>query len=527
MTIPLIGYLAPVPGHPKQLLPRSDWPLFAAISALGSGQYLGNFGAKSKDILASWLHNQDIPEERLALWLLALSGQHLVIPKLMAAGPGAYRYIPEMYQFYAAQAMSCAGGVLALGCGLGKTLTAEVVVTAVAPRYFGKPLVIATTLTAFGAWKAYIPRFEALGFSKVHLVSIDSLHKFEPGFRSDGGVLIFDEGHLLGEVTSRRTKHALKLRLKVDYCLVLTGTLFHGGILRAVTCMNLAVPGLGAFASKFAAAAYFNCIEEVTYKETKGDKTVDVTRHKIVKPTGDHHARFQDFVTRRFVCSLAKTSPIVQQSVNIPEQDQKSVHFDGPWGSVHQDAVQEIRRAIEANEGIPHASAVRQKLARSGLESKTNYLLDQLSDAAPAVVFAQYHESLDHLEQAFMDAGIIYVRVDGSVTGSHRSDAIAKFQAGEAQVFLGQIEAAGISVELTRSSRSFALDLSWRPDVYDQALARTCRRGQEFRCTHTDLIANRLQEGVVATVRSGKVFDASMTEYQDVARAMTEATSSA
>ena len=523
MTIPLVGYLATVPGSPKQNLPRSDWPIFAAMSALASSQYYSQTSSAGPAI-HSWLKGQDIPEDRLSLWLRALAGNKLPITTITHAGPGSYRFIPEQYQYVAAAAMSCAGGILALGCGLGKTLTTEVVVNAVAPRYFGKPLIIATTLTAFGAWKEYIPRFEKLGFSKIFLVSIDSLHKFEPGFPSNGGVLIYDEGHLLGAVTSRRTKHAMKLRLKVDFCLLLTGTLFHGGIVRAMTCMNLAVPGLGTFASSFSAASYFQCIEEVTYKETRGDKTIDVTRHKIVKPTGEHHARFQEFVARRFVCALAKSSPIVRQSVNIPEQDQVSIHLDGPWATVHQDSVTEIRRAIEAGEGIPHASAVAKRLARSGLASKIDFLLEALSDSAPAVVFAQYHESLDALEQAFLDAGISLVRVDGSVTGVHRSNAISDFQSGKAQVFLGQIEAAGISVELTRSSRSFATDLSWRPDAYDQALARTCRRGQASRCTHTDLIANRFQERVVDTVRSGKAFDASITEYQDVARALKEAT---
>ncbi len=352
-----------------------------------------------------------------------------------------------------------------------------------------------------------------MGFSEVFVVSIDSLHKFEPGFPSSGGVLLIDEAHLLGGKGARRTKHAMKLRLKMDYGLNLTGTMFHGGVPRAMTLLNLAIPGLAAFASEYSAAAYFGCLQHL---DIPGVGKVT----KIVKPIGDDARRFQEFIASRFVCALTKHSSMVKQTVNIPDQTVHTIEFDGPWGTVKHDATMEIRRAIAAGEGIPHSAGVTKRLARSGNESKVPWLLDLLSDDKPCAVFAQYHESLAAIELSLRNEGIEYVRVDGNVTGSKRSGAISDFQAGKVQVFLGQIEATGISVELTNSSRSVAFDVSWRPDAYDQALARTCRRGQASACNHYDLVANRLQLKILETVRSGKAFDASISEYQDVARSL-------
>lgn len=522
MPIPSIGYLATVPGAPRQTLPRSDWPLHSTVAALHSNTFFGPLAPSARKTLISWLESQDIPQSRVELWLEGLCGSRipLMIPEPTTTSldqESKYFLEPDPYQFYAAGQMTVAGGSEALGCGLGKTLTAEIIVSSVAPKLQGKPLILTSTKTALegGAWNPYLPRFKKMGFSAVHVVSIDSLHKFEPGFPSSGGFLLMDEAHLLGGKDSRRTKHALKLRLKMDYGLNLTGTMFHGGVPRAMTLLNLAIPGLAAFANEYSAAAYFNCLQHLTIPGV-GQVT------KIVKPEGPDAVRFQEFVASRFVCSLAKTSGIVKTSVDIPDQTQHTVEFDGPWGTIKHDATTEIRRAIAAGEGIPHSASVTKRLARVGIESKIAWILDSLTTGEPQVIFAQYHESLNAIELALRDNGYDLVRVDGSVTGDSRASAISSFQRGEVPVFLGQIEAAGISVELTRAHRSVATDVSWRPDSYDQALARTCRRGQSHPCHHFDLVANRLQLRILETVRSGKAFDASITEYQDVSRARRE-----
>jgi SNF2 family DNA or RNA helicase len=132
------------------------------------------------------------------------------------------------------------------------------------------------------------------------------------------------------------------------------------------------------------------------------------------------------------------------------------------------------------------------------------------------VVFANYTATLDLMEQKLKDAAISYVRVDGAVTGQDRVQAQEQFQSGAVQVFLGQMSAAGISMDLFRTPYSIALDHPWKAEDYAQALARTHRRGQSQHCTHWDLYTNQLQKRVVARLRSGEAFNAETAEWQEV-----------
>ncbi len=134
------------------------------------------------------------------------------------------------------------------------------------------------------------------------------------------------------------------------------------------------------------------------------------------------------------------------------------------------------------------------------------------------VLFAEYHTTLDLVEQKLRDGGISYVRVDGSVTGAARLEARERFQAGDVQVFLGQIEAAGESIDLYRAYLSVALDHTQKSWKYSQALKRTCRRGQTRECHHFDLVCNPVQARCLKRLRAGEDFHLSLADYQSQRR---------
>jgi SNF2 family DNA or RNA helicase len=454
-------------------------------------------------MLVQHLLAKDIPITRQSLWSESIN-----------KNLGAWRYELhqeadrlDQYQKESVRSMSAAGGIMALGCGLGKTMTA--VVAAMSVPFGGRCWIVAP-LNAFMAWQEFLPLLRTK-FDDVRVMSMDSLHRIEPGTPSTGGVVIFDEAHLLGATKARRTKHAMALRLKFDYGLCLTGTLLHGGIVKALTAMNLAVPGLSSFASAWKAADYFKCIET----KKMGAQTFTT----IAKPRGENLERFKKFLTENYVVSLARTSPTVRQSVSVPEQDLHFVEFGQPWQPVEVEATAWIRAKMAETATIPSAAETRHALLRSGIEAKVDYVLDQLGNDS-AVVFAAYLESLEALCTRLDEEGITHVRVDGSVLGDARAEAVRRFQAGEVQVFAGQIVAAGIGTNLYRAHRSFNLDGVQLPATYDQALARTCRRGQTQQCHHYDLVANKMQLSSILHVRDGRSFDASVTEYQDVTRAL-------
>lgn len=508
MTIPAIVYRADVPGTPQQAVTNSEWAECAAVSALAwarAGHSLsGATGGDGKAVLEQWLETKDIPVARARLWANAINGASHVLP---AALPPGLPIEPDPYQRVAAGHMSVGGGTLAFRCGLGKTITA--VLWANTVGYTNRCWIVAP-INAFGAWQRYLPGLQQ-HFAEVRIVSVDMLHKLAPACPSTGGVLIFDEAHKLGGIRARRTKHAMALRLRFDVALCLTATLTHAGIVRVLPVLQLAVPGMASFANTWKAADYFSCIDRNKFGST------------ITLPEGKHHANFLDFLARRRVVSLGYGSPSVVASVAVPDQDLTIVSTGDMGRDTSMLATGYVRRKIESGVGIPTAQEVAHFLCREGAEAKVAWVIQRLESKEPWVVFARYQETLDLIEEAFKDGEITYVRVDGHTNSRpiERAAAVAAFQGGEVQVFLGQIDAAGVSADLFRANQSVALDHSWQPESYDQALGRTRRRGQQHRCAHYDLVANKLQAVVVGRLRDGRAFDASVTEYQDIRRACT------
>ncbi len=129
---------------------------------------------------------------------------------------------------------------------------------------------------------------------------------------------------------------------------------------------------------------------------------------------------------------------------------------------------------------------------------------------------------MDAIEDALKAYEVTYVRVDGNVTGEMRSEAERKFQIGEAQIFLGQIDAACTSMNLQNSTISVTFDCTWSAANYAQFLGRTKRRGQEYETYHYDLVSNRLQEKIIKRVREGRKFDAASAEWIETKASLAE-----
>lgn len=499
-----------------QAVSNADRPLctlMAAMSSAESGYTVKHAGSPiGQDDVFEHVKDYNIPAARAKLWLDGLRWMPLALVRTRVQDKQL-----SSYQLETIKQISMAGGVLNLGCGLGKTLTAvAAVASAVVAGAAASRCWIVCPLNAFAAWRPYVDTLKEC-FADVQIISMDSLHKIE-GCANIGGCLIFDECHLLGEPTARRTKAAHKVRPMFDFALCLTGTLLHGGVHKALSILDLAVPGGAVFATKWRAGEYF----KVLVKKRIGNRTFT----ELARPTGESKEKFMRYLSRLTI-AMTKDSEAVKNDITIPEQVLHTVEIGDCTTNLTDLAVDYIqtRMADPAQEGkVPHAMEVAQALCRQGAAEKVDWILNELDDE-PVVIFAQYTETLDHVEERIKESGRPYIRIDGSVTGRNREAALGRFQSGEAQIVIGQITAAGISADLQRAFVSVAVDHTWRAADYAQALARTCRRGQANICHHFDLITNRLQKSVVARLRAATDFDSSTSEWQalKLARPITEA----
>jgi len=503
------------PGHglPRQSYTRAERPLAALVGvlrALNERRYTG-FG-----ITPDWVQTEavghQITMDRLT-WFASDATLVADIAEIDEAG----LFLPfalDGYQKTALSQLRAMGGVLAMGCGLGKTLTAVAAAQLAVKAGFAScsRCWIVCPLNAVGAWEEVRAYLEHT-FWAVDIVSMDSAHKVAGLSPVPGGVVIFDEAHMLGDAGARRTKAAHQLRGAFEFGLALTGTLLHAGIGKALSVMDLGVPGLAGFTRADAAAKYYHCIFPQEIDMGTHTKTV----LKIEKPTGENREAFLRYITARVV-SMAFESAEVQASVSVPQQHMHRVSIGSPWPNLDDLAVEYIREQMELGFEIPSAAEVAHYLCRQGSRDKIEWLLSAIDGDMQVVVAAVYHETLDLCSAALAAAGIAFVRIDGTVTGQKRIELVKQFQAGEAQVFLGQMDAAGVSINLQCATISVALEHSWKAASYAQYLARTRRRGQHNETHHFDLAANNLQKGIVARVGDAADFDASLAEWQSIKR---------
>jgi len=109
-------------------------------------------------------------------------------------------------------------------------------------------------------------------------------------------------------------------------------------------------------------------------------------------------------------------------------------------------------------------------------ESVLNWIDDFISTGEKLVLFSYHRAVLDDIEEKFKN---ISVRIDGSVNIKLRQERVDQFQLNEnIKIFSGQIQAAGIGINLTVASSVAFVEFGWNPADHEQAEDRCHRIGQ-------------------------------------------------
>ena len=517
MSLAIAYSIADLPGCAGAKLQTTqgtvDRPLAAMVAAWASwrkgrplmGVMSGVTDQVTRSAVEHWGTEVDVPKWRLNLWTNGVNG----FKWTPAVDPHVGDLTLHDYQVDAIQNLSCAGGLLGLFMGAGKTAIGIAVIQSLKVRsWIFCPL---NAIPAWEKWRRYVE--ERCPGIEYRVLSIDSAHKYV-GAANTGGVLIVDEAHGAGSVAARRTQSLHAIRARFDYGLCLTGSAATGGIEKCLSMKDLAVPGLTGFSSKWKAGEHFKCL----VKKRIGSRVVTA-----LEEPSSQRAAFMEWLGYQSTL-LRPRAESVKVAFQLPEQDIQDVPFGQPWLPLDQE-VARVAQEIHAETGeFPHAQAVMHALAGAGSEDKIAFLLEELHGGTePLVCFAQYRRTLDALCTALEGAGHSYTRVDGDVTGEDRAECERKFQSGEVRVFVGQIHAASVAMNLFRACHSVSLDVSQSSIDYEQSLARTCRQGQKERCLHLDLPANHLQAAILRNLREGTAFNQNCAEYQELKRALEKA----
>jgi len=291
----------------------------------------------------------------------------------------------------------------------------------------------------------------------------DLLKKLKPQ------VVIGDEIHYIKSNTSLRTKAFIKLSRGVKHVLGLSGTPIINRPLEFFNPIKVIEPALFPsfwdFAKKFCGATHNGYGWDFS-GATNTDELHDVvTRHIMV---------------RRLKSEVLAELPAKVRSVVPIELDNRKV-----YNKANHDIIAWIRD----NEGAEKADKagmaevlvafekLKQLCVEGKMKSSIKWIEDFLDSEQKLVVFATHKKTVDDLMEHF---GNRAVKLDGSVTGQKRQDAVDRFQTDdEIRLFVGNIKAAGIGITLTAASNTCFLELGWTPGEHDQAEDRVHRIGQE------------------------------------------------
>lgn len=168
----------------------------------------------------------------------------------------------------------------------------------------------------------------------------------------------------------------------------------------------------------------------------------------------------------------------------------------------YDEQVEELRNTERA--AFTEMSARRRELA----VAKAPMVVEHLKDTEdPVVVFAHHKDVVQILVDGLGQENCVVITGDTKL--ADRQVAVDRFQNGEVQFFVGNMQAAGVGLTLTRASHVVFAELDWVPGNVSQAEDRCHRIGQKnsVLCQHLVVEDSMDADMAAAIVAKQEVID--------------------
>lgn len=321
--------------------------------------------------------------------------------------------------------------------------------------------------------------------------------------------------------TSKRSKSAIDLGLRSDYNLILSGTLISKKPLN-VWSQFMFLDGGRSFGNNFYRfrGKYFHKLE-LAY----GDKW-------ILKK---EYINYFNEVIYKSCIKITRE----ETSLDFPKvtNDVIKVKMSPSLESLYEDVYENIMSEIETSSGTTKVDTkhIFQKLIRlqqitSGFISSKDDgdmalsdtpKLDRLTEDTQAIledeesiiVWCRFRFSIKMISERFKKEKIKFITLSGEDSSKSKNEKWQKFQNSKTtNVFVGQVEAGGIGIELFKkhntkehTQHSYIYERTWEFDDTKQAKGRSNRIGQLASCRFVDMVMeNTIDERIFATQQTDK-----------------------
>jgi superfamily II DNA or RNA helicase len=210
----------------------------------------------------------------------------------------------------------------------------------------------------------------------------------------------------------------------------------------------------------------------VNYKKFTDENTIKTNSRGGERVTGGRN--LEDLYRKMMNFMIRKTK---EECLDLPGKIFLSYRFElDDYRDEYNKIIEELsqQKEISALTGNLHSlNIITSKAKIKGIIELAN---DIIESGKKVVIFGSYKEPLNMLEQYYRDK---CVKIDGSVPSYERDTRIQKFINDEhCTVFLGNMQAAGVGINLTNSSDMIFLNFPLTPAELYQATDRQHRIGQ-------------------------------------------------
>ena len=307
----------------------------------------------------------------------------------------------------------------------------------------------------------------------LYIINYDILSKFRDELdKIVWSLIVCDEAHYLKNPLSNRTKLICGgringrefLPLAADRRLLMTGTPILNRPIEIFSLLNYLNPRMFGTKGNFKA-------RYVGYDE-KGAKNLDELSSLL-----------------RTVCMVRRMKNSVLS--DLPSKRREIIDAEAPklmaerYKKAESIVLAELGdiENIDKMQTIPlnMVSTLRKEAGLAKAQAVITHIKELLENSdGKFVVFGHHKDVLTSIQEGISQAGYQSVRVDGSTTMEKRDEYVQAFQQEYGpRIFIGNMQAAGVGLTLTRSSHVVFAELAWTPAEMIQAEDRCHRIGQK------------------------------------------------
>lgn len=307
-------------------------------------------------------------------------------------------------------------------------------------------------------------------------------------------VFILDECHKIKSNTTKRTKAVKKLAKNIPHFIALSGTPILNKPIEIFNTLHIInkelFPDHRMFAHRYCGAKFNGFFWDYSGHENEEEL------HKLL--TGS-------VMIRRLKKNVLNELPNKVRAL-IPLDLKNTEHYkraendfiDYLYQIKGKDAAERAKRA----ETLTKIETLKQIAVQEKLDQMINWIEDFIENGEKIVLFATHTSVINQIAEKF---GSIAVKFDGSLNEKEKEKARISFQTDpNIKIFIGQIKAAGESIDLTAATNVAFLELPWTPGSLDQAEDRCHRMGQKGSVNVYYLVASESIEEKIADLLDEK-----------------------